>query len=772
MGERLSKFLVRYWTPLLFLACGVACISFPLSRKLNLDWQVEGMFADGDPLVDSYRRLQEHFGGKDICLVVYRDPELWDPSGAGLERLEHVSQRLSGVEGVKAVLSLAELHATLSKLRDPIPLLNIRANSIPPILNPDDKLAQALTRVFEGYTHRRESPYVAIACLLNPTTEDAQRQRGPSNHEHTLARLAEQLTDLPAPAVEGFVTGEPVLVAEGFRMVERDGWRLGLVSSLLVSLVLLACFRSLRWTMIPLLVVHWSLLVTQALLVLLQLELSMISSTLTAIVTVIGVATTMHLLFKFQQMRRAGCSREQALENSLAALLAPIFWACLTDAVGFSALIASGVGPVRDFGFMMALGSLVVFLAIILLVPGLTLIGKFDVDPSTPKLDFVVRLWLRRILDVCLKNRRAGVAILTGLLVLGGLGSTLIQVETDFTKNFHPSSPIVHGFSIIERELGGAGVWDILLPAPERIDQPYIDQVVELEETLRNIRVPSDGEDVRLTKVLSIADAVQATGTGMVLSALPISARLAGMQAAMPEFTGALLTSRADTSGHRWLRIMLRSREQVASATKSQLIAAVERELDQFTRKSAWTSLFQGKPPRSEVAGYHVMLGQLVSSVLADQWKCFSLATLGIAMVLVFATRSWVLGLAALVTNAMPIVLVLGTLGGLGFKANMGVAMISAVSLGLSVDSSIHYLLHYRRRITQGDRAIKSLRSAQENVGLAAAVATIALIAGFISMCTSEFVPTVVFGSLASITMLGSLVGNLVMLPLLIAPRN
>jgi predicted RND superfamily exporter protein len=498
----------------------------------------------------------------------------------------------------------------------------------------------------------------------------------------------------------------------------------------------------------------------------------MISSTLAAIVTVIGVATTMHLLLCYQDQRRKQLQRSEAMQASLKVLLAPIFWACLTDAVGFSALMMAGVGPVRDFGLMMAIGSCVVFAAIVLLVPGLALVGTVDADPSTPKLDFMLRLWLRRLLDFCLARRRAGLALLSLLFVWAAVGSARMQVETDFTKNFDSSSPLVEGYQIVERELGGAGVWDIMLAAPQRLSGDYFEQVQDLEGRLRDIRAGSPGEQLRLTKVLSIADAVAAAEAGVMLKALPVAARLQGMKTAMPDFTGVLLNDRGDAADGNWLRIMLRSQEQVAADGKQQLISAVRKELKEFTEQKSWRELFDGGPPRSEVAGYHVMLSHLVASVLSDQWVCFMVATVGIYVVMALATRSVLLGLAALVPNALPILLVLGGLGWLGWKANMGVAMIAAVSLGLSIDSSIHYLLHYRRRLREGVPAMKALRSAQENVGLAMSLSTLALIAGFLSLCLSEFAPTEVFGTLASLTMLGGLFGNLVMLPLLIAPRK
>ncbi len=142
------------------------------------------------------------------------------------------------------------------------------------------------------------------------------------------------------------------MVVEGFALVQRDGVRLGVTSTVLLMVVLLFCFRSVRWTLIPLAIVHWSIIVTQAILVLLNLELTLVSSMLTAIVTVIGVATTMHLLLRYQDTRRRGTERVTALRESLAALVVPIALACLTDAVGFISLMAANVGPVRDFGLI------------------------------------------------------------------------------------------------------------------------------------------------------------------------------------------------------------------------------------------------------------------------------------------------------------------------------------------------------------------------------------------------------------------------------------
>lgn len=766
MSPWLAKILVAHHRWLLLIGLTIALASLPLASRLKFDWRVEQMFPPSDPLVASYERLQDRFGGNQIVLAVYRDPQLWDDSGSGLTRMEQISDQLAAVEGVASVLSLAELHSILEKLRGPIQLLGFGGESKPPLLDADDALAQAMLHVFDGYTHRRQSQYTAVACLLAPASADSTDQQA------TLDALRQVMWQLPSPAADGFITGEPVLVAEGFRMIQRDGWRLGLISSALVSLVLLISFRSLRWTLIPLIVVYWSLTTTRAILVVCKLDLSMVSSMLTAIVTVIGVATTIHLLLKFQQQRRSGASRTAAMEASFSQLLTPIMWACITDAVGFLALLAAAVGPIRDFGLMMAIGSMMVLLAIVLLVPGLALLGSWDTDPRTPQIDLLVRLWLRRLLGYCLARRRLAVGILIGLAAYGVVGGLLMRVETDFTKNFASHSSLVRGYEVVESELGGAGVWDIMLPAPATLSPEYFSQVMQLEENLRSLQVVDGSQALALSKVLSFADAELASRSSPLLAALPLAARLQGMRAAMPDFSDILLMRAPDAGGQRWLRIMLRSHERVGAEAKNDLVQAVQSSLAQFTARPQWQKLFKGNPPTAEVAGYHVMLGKLVANILSDQWKCFLLATLGILVVMTLATRSLKLALIAFVPNALPISLVMGSMGWLGLPLNMGAAMIAAVSLGLSVDSSIHYLLHYRRALEAGSRPMKALQSAQENVGLAVVLSTAALVAGFVSLTTSEFIPTAVFGTLASLTMLGGLLGNLVVLPLLIAPQD
>ena len=163
-----------------------------------------------------------------------------------------------------------------------------------------------------------------------------------------------------------------------------------------------------------------------------------------------------------------------------------------------------------------------------------------------------------------------------------------------------------------------------------------------------------------------------------------------------------------------------------------------------------------------------MLLTNLIDSIIRDQWLTFAVASTAIGLMMVVAFRSPLYAVIALIPNALPILLVLGLMGWLGVRVNMGAAMIAAVSMGLSVDSSIHYITFFRRARLAGKSVVVAIDEVQRTVGRAVVFSTLALIVGFLVLCTSQFVPTIYFGVLVCLSMLGGLFGNLVLLPLLL----
>lgn len=769
-------------------------VAWPGSQRLRFDRSLHRMFAPNDPTRTDFEFLQSKFGVSDLVVFAYRDEKLWVKDGTGLKRLQRIRERIEAVPGVRIAMDLSKIDQMLGQLDQPFAIFgSLQGGGTRHILLDEDiAIANEFKAIFEGQTHSRQGTLVAIACLLSHTNQITI-----ANKETllNLRRIGDSLAD--EGLENGMLVGQPVMVEEGFDEIEQDGKRLSIVSTISLALFILVGFRSFRWAIISIGVVQWSLIVTRGLLESLAWDLTMVSSMLASIVTVIGVATTMHWMLGYQRAMKSQANPEVALQVSMQGLWRPIVWACITDAIGFASLAFAKVGPVQDYGCMMAIASLVVLVGIFVLVPTMALL------PLAPKrfaksLGVSYELFqipgdepLRQCLLWFLKwVNRWPVAVASAamlIFIFAVLGSLRLKVETDFIKNFRSDAPLVVAYRAVENELAGAGVWDVILPAPKFLSQSYLDLVTALEAKLLTLEVPGV-MPLRLTKVMSFADADHASRSSPILVRLSIEARLIAMRQVMGSFVDTLITRPVDEQ--RFLRIMLRSREQAEAAQKEQLIADVRRTVEAAIRCEEWMALFGSRvaagPSRKSgstlqiepigskavVSGYYVLLSQLVSSVVADQWRCFAVATIGIWIAMALALRSPWMALLTILPNALPSFCILGWMGWTGMPVNLGAAMIAAVSMGLSVDSSLHYLIRFQCLRRDGQSFQAALIASQSEIGMAILLSTFALVLGFGSLATSNFLPTVVFGITASISMMGGLLGNLVVLPALLSLRK
>ena len=753
--DRVASWLVRHRTPLACLAVVVTILSVAESRRLEFVRSIDTMFDRADPALVPYRRMIRAFGSSEVVLAAYDDPELF--STAGIERLRTLTDTLAALPGIASATSLADT-----------PLGNriIEIETSP--------AARRLVELLEGYAVGTDHRTAAVVCVLKSpavASRDTSTQAAPRPEADFRAdaidRLRAAMADLPA----GTVAGEPVMLRDGFAMLKRDGNLLGTASAVLAGAVLLASFRSLRWLIVPLAVVLLALWSTRGVLAVIGLKLTMVSTMLSAMVTVVAIATTVHVIVEFRRQREEGLPPAAALERTISILFWPVVGSIATDVIGFGSLIASRVGPVHDFGIMTSVGAVMVLVATALVVPFLALWGRFDTDPQ--------RAWGEGVLELGLDGlvrrivRHPGPILLGSTLLVAAAvaGMRWLEVETDFTRNFRRSSPVVASYDMIETRLGGAGVWDVLLPAGEAIDGKVLGDMARLEQRLRTeVTIPDrDGRAVpALTKVMSLADVMAAVspislerlqstqlGSWLVTNAIDM------IQKQVPQLSRTFI-GRDPEDGSTWLRVMLRAHERQPAAQKRAIIEQVNRIVaEEFPARAG--------RPAGAVTGFFVLLSQLVDRMLSDQWLTFLLAAAGIFLLLAVSFRSLLVATVALVPNALPIFVVLGLLGWAGERINMGTAMIAAVSMGLSVDSSIHYLAAFRRRLAAGQPIAAALETAHQTAGRAMIFSTLALVIGFLALTTSGFIPTVSFGALSCLTLTGGLLGNLVVLPVLLS---
>lgn len=719
--ERFCQFLVQRWVVLSAIAVLFIFPSWWISQSLKFDQSIESLYASQNPRLLDFQRSRQIFGGDEFIILAYRDPGLMDKAGnltdAAEERMYALKQKLEQIPGVEP----GSVQCLADALRTPYGKSRIR---------------QFVTGLLLG----EDGQSTAVVSRLQPVGA------GPVSRAETFRQIRE-LADQHTP--RAVVVGEPIQVHDMFRYVEEDGAILGLWSSLLLMFVTFLLFRSLRWMLLPLAIVQINLVWTKALLVISQMQLSMVSSMLNSLVTIIGIATVMHITLTFRNWR-ATLDREAALKQTLRELTVPILWTILTTSAGFAALISSQIAPMASFGIMMTLATLLLLLVVAMVVPAGILIGSTTSIPGTAWGEKYVADSLAHFANYT--ARHPVFVWLTTLILtaVASFGGVYLELETDFSKNFRASSPIVQALDFYETHLGGSGTWEVNFQAPESLTDDYLTKVQNLVDDLRLLEQRTT-ED-RLTKVVALTDGLSLIPTNLVFTRLSLETRLNLLSAVQPEFVQSVYNP-----AERRMRILLRSLERQPSESKLQLI----QEVEQIARKHF-------PEGNSGSTGLFVLLAYLIENLMEDQWTSSYLSAAALVIIMWMAERNLFMALGLLLPNLLPLCLVLGTMGWLGMKVNIASAMIASVSLGLTIDSSIHYLASYRRFRDAGAGMNEAISRSHRETGLALVWTNLALVAGFSVLTTSHFIPLVYFGVLVSVAMISGLIGNLVMLPMLI----
>jgi len=811
------------------LAVVLTVITIPLARQLRFERTIESLYAVDDPAFQNYADSKRLFGGDEYILVAWEDPDLFTDGDAPqltpaartrilaltekLHRIpkvnpEQTQHLVLALEGPGDLISAVQLILNRQGATIREKILNLmeglllgedhRVTAVLIKLDPEGALSPAEFDRRAGRVFRdKNDTLLGLGAVAAFRTATANAEFIPREETIAAIRAVAEAHNPPAAVV-----GEPAQISDMFRYAEKDGELLFRVSLGVLAVVMLLLFRSLRWVLLPLAVVGASILWTQAALVLSGLELSMVSSMLNSLVTIIGVATTMHIAVHYRS-QRSRHDPEEAVAQTLADLLPAIFWTCATTATGFLALLSSRITPVRSFGLMMGIGTAMVFLATVVIVPAGILWIRRGTDPKATFGEGSLLKSLETAEGVATRHPLATLLVFTALTLFSFSGLFRLRVETDFSKNFRAGSPIVKSLDFVETRLGGAGLWEVNFPAPRRdsfdeetpLTVGYLNRVQALRDDLAAIRYPNEPDSRPLTKIVAVTDGLDVMPSKIpVFGEISLPRKLVYMEMFQPQYMDGLYNAEAGR-----MRIVLRSQERQPSEKKSWLITEVDRVVRQhFPGGGAWSRPRTITPERDRLGelaqgvgvsganaiqepmltdhqtapgtttGLFVLLTHLIESLLQDQWVSLSLAAAGIALAMALAFRSVVWGLLSLLPNLFPIVIVIGVMGWLDYPINIATAMIASVSMGLTVDSSIHYLAAFRRSRAAGESVRESLRQTQRDVGRALIFANLALVAGFCVLTLSEFVPLIYFGVLVSVAMLGGVVGNLFLLPLLI----
>ena len=744
-------------------------------RRVGYEQSIQSFFAEDDPAMVAYQAAATAFGDDNFVFVAYDDLRLLTPDGmdrvarltravgpgkiGGVLRVESldampmlwvIDDLLLALERMPAFLRTRALEQARQRVKGFDPKANALTVGAAVRAAKDDPAALAalkgrLTRhpLFRDTLIDGAAATTAVVVRLKKTTRHDVKATVAS-----LRREADRFADehrLGRPAV----VGPPVLLADGFASIERDGRMLAGVGMLLIGVVTLSAVRSLWWAVVPILSGWVVWLATEEVLTAFHLKLSLSGGPLVAQIIVLTMPAASHLAIHFRDDRRREADPRVAARSTLRAVSAPILWCAITGAIGYAALITSDVCPIQQFGAILGTCTLVSALLVMAISP-VAMLPPFPLEvPVRHGSRSQVSAAMNRLIARVYRHPAPIVLGVFALVLPVAIGMVLLRYESNYINLFKPDTRVVRDYHTVESRLGGIGLVELVVPAGTTLDRGALERFREVERSIATAREPGAATAAH---VLSLATVLDPDGR---LAALPdeVCAR------ALKDKLGLIaLSPQAELLDGFWnprsgqARVLVRLLEQQPAPAKQA----------SFDRALADARATFG--PDTYLTGLSYLMTRTAKSIIATQWGTFFWSVAGILMMLTIAFRGPLLAALAILPTLLAVALVLGLMGWLGIKLDMATALVASVALGLSVDDTFHCLLQFHRERAAQPFA-RSLFDSYAVTGPGVLLSSLAVAVGFASLRLSEFAPFVNFGTMVGIATAGSTLGNLVLLP-------
>ncbi len=546
-------------------------------------------------------------------------------------------------------------------------------------------------------------------------------------------------------------SGIPVIVIDMVDAIDQDFRTFGVVALVFLVVFLGAVFRRARWVALPLLTTLATATWVVAMLVLEGRRTTVVTANIPSLLVVIGMAHSIHFIIRYREQLALHPDQEETarIGATLRSILVPCLFTALTTAVGFGSLIIAGIRPVVDFGVHMAAGAGIALLLSFTLMPSILVLlpalgqrdGKLEGSADA----------LTRLADWLGRNPYLVIGAAALLSVVSVVGIAQIEVETRFIDYFDEDSAIYRDLKFVDDNMGGTTGIEVVIDGPG----PGYFKTAEGLEIADAVHAEMEGRD-EIGTVLSVIDMVRVVQGFLNRFGMPAHHEAAIFWVGMLDQA----TLRAYvTADFRSVRISGRVREGAEVLDRTDL----KRHMTGF----CWR-VTRGTEARARLTGMFVPYTNLLDSLSGSQLKTTLFVALLLFLTFSVLFKSPRAGAVAMIPNAIPILFVLGAMGGTGVHLDMATVMIASVAFGIAVDGTIHYVFRYREELRRGADPREAVRQTHASIGTAILYTSLTAAVGFCVLALSNFKPNVAFGLFTAFAMAAALFADLTVLPSLI----
>lgn len=806
LAEQYKNLILARPRFILFLFVIVTCLAAYQATKFRLDASADTLVLEHDQALEYYRSIKARYGSDDYLIITYT-PEQDLFSEPVLADIQSLRDELSSIENVASVVTILD-----------VPL--IEGHDITVLENPetdrdDARLELTNSPIYQNLVISSDAKTTALQVNLkrDETWHRLLRERNQLREKRLLGDISpadkkelvavsqqfeayssklqsQQNQDIASIRAimhkhkrhaELFLGGVPMITADSIDFVRHDIVVFGISVICFLLIILSVAFGQLRWVVFPTLTCLITGLITIGFLGYADWPVTVVSSNFISLLLIITLSLTVHLIVRYRELHQQSpnASQNQLVLDTVKSKVQPCFYTAITTMVAFGSLLVSGIRPVIDFGWMMAVGITISFLVTFTLFPALLVL----LQPKQPKqrrdiTGAITQFFARQI------ERHGGGLLATFFIViaLSLVGISSLSVENRFIDYFKESTEIYQGMQLIDRKLGGTTPLEVIIDSPTEKPLEQQEKVLLDDEDLEALEFEDAGITGRsywfnsfmAERVAAIHDYLDSLPeTGKVLSissSLRMLERL-NEQAVVDDFflsvlykklpdeiKAALFTPYLSEDGDQ-IRFTIRVFESDATLKREALLQKIRTHL---------TTELNLQDEQVHLTGMVVLYNNMLQSLFRSQILTIGVVFIAILLMFIILFRNLKMAAIALIPNLTAAALVLGLMGWLRIPLDIMTITIAAISIGIAVDDTIHYVHRVTLEYQKDNDYWGAVRRSHRSIGRAMYYTTITITLGFSILTLSNFIPTIYFGLLTGFSMVVALLADLILLPLLI----
>jgi len=792
--------------PRTILALLILCLLFfgYYTKDFRLDASSDTLLIENDPDLKYLREVTDRYGAKEFLVLTFTPKEslISDSSINNLLNLKKEIQNFDWVHSVITILDIPLLNNSDKPLSERLEnIVTLKNNNV----DRDKGFNEILNSpVFRNFVVSEDGTTTGIIVNIkenqklknliiknNEFKEKINNKEKVNNYDQFIVEFENYKNLVKKKNHENIVEirkliqnydeiakihlgGIPMIADDMMSFIKNDIVIFGAGVFLFIVATLWFIFRKLIWIIVPLSSCFFAVVIMTGLLGMLGWKVTVISSNFIALMLILTMAMNIHMSVRYLQIKK----NNSDIPNSSVILITtskmfwPILYTVLTTICAFLSLIFSEIKPIIDFGWMMTLGLITSFIVTFTLLPTiLNFLSKDKIEIKEESKSIITNF----LANVSIYNSKTIFSLTFLIIILSIVGISKLEVENSFINYFNKNTEIYKGMKLIDDKLGGTTPLEIILKFPTKSEEVKEEDEFDdwdEDENSNNDKYWFTKDKIdKINKVHDYLDSLENVGKVLSFSSiLQVAEQLNNNKELGTLEMGVLYSKMPDSIKKEIIdpyisikdneaRINLRIIDSKENLRRNELINKIQNDLENKLNLNK---------EEFKLAGVLILFNNLLQSLFKSQILTLGFVMVGIFIMFLILFKNLTLSFIGVVPNFIAAFFILGIIGLLGIPLDMMTITIAAITIGIAVDNSIHYIYRFKEEFSSTKNYESTLKLCHSTVGTAILNTSITIVFGFSILVFSNFIPTIYFGVFTGIAMLLAMISVLTLLPKLI----